>query len=128
MKKHILEKILSIDLGGTILSSLHKELYQAIQNAKTSLEDAKKWGISKANAERVYRIAKAQKIATDKANGVQVTIIQDLAKGDENIANLCYERDVAEVMYKASVESVNVYKKEAEIIKDEIKREWGKDD
>jgi len=128
LKKHILEKILSIDLGGTILSSLHKELYQAIQNAKTSLEDAKKWGISKANAERVYRIAKAQKIATDKANGVQVTIIQDLAKGDENIANLCYERDVAEVMYKASVESVNVYKKEAEIIKDEIKREWGKDD
>ena len=128
MKKHILEKILFIDLGGHILSSLHKELYQAIQNAKTSLEDAKKWGISKANAERVYRIAKAQKIATDKANGVQVTIIQDLAKGDENIASLCYERDVAEVMYKASVESVNVYKKEAEIIKDEIKREWGKDD
>lgn len=110
------------------MSELHKEMYETRQAVKDSLSEARKWGIDLANREKAYRISLRQKIAELRAGGTQISIVQDMAKGDEDVASLRLERDVAEVMYKTAYEAINVYKKEADIIKDEIKREWGKSD
>lgn len=55
-----------------------------------------------ASKERVYRIALAQKILTLKAGGMAVTAAQDVARGDQHVADKKYERDVAEGAYEAA--------------------------
>lgn len=107
---------------------LFKELYEAKNNAKDALTEAKTWGIERANAEKAYRTALGKKMAKERAKGIPVTIIQDICKSDEEIAELRLKRDLADVMYKNAMESINVYKKDIQTISDEIKREWGRND
>lgn len=55
-----------------------------------------------AQAELAYRKALAVQIVTEHANGAAWTVAQDLARGDEKVAQLRYERDVAEGVYEAA--------------------------
>ena len=48
-----------------------------------------------AEAERVYRMALARRILDVHADGCAWTVAQDLARGDDKVAGLRYERDVA---------------------------------
>jgi hypothetical protein len=48
-----------------------------------------------ASAEMAYRLALAKEITRQHADGVAWTVCQDLARGDERVAALRYERDVA---------------------------------
>jgi hypothetical protein len=48
-----------------------------------------------AESERVYRIALSRKIVELHADGVAWTVAQDVARGDEKVAQLRYERDIA---------------------------------
>ena len=63
-----------------------------------------------AEAQKKYRIALRQEILQERAKGTPVTIINDICRGEEKVAELCFERDIAESLYKASQESINVYK------------------
>lgn len=56
--------------------------------------------------ERAYRIALAQKITELRAEGIAITIAQDLAKGERRVADLRYARDVAEGVREASKSAV----------------------
>jgi hypothetical protein len=49
-----------------------------------------------AKAERTYRVALSRKMLELKASGMAVTACETVAKGDERIAALRFERDVAE--------------------------------
>lgn len=49
-----------------------------------------------AEAERIYRVELAKAILVMKAKGTPATVCQDLARGDEMVAGLRYERDVAQ--------------------------------
>ena len=51
----------------------------------------------KAESERDYRVALAKEISKLKIEGMQVTLIPDVAKG--NVAEYKHERDKWEVMY-----------------------------
>jgi hypothetical protein len=48
-----------------------------------------------AEMEQSYRIALAKRIVQAHADGVAWTVAQDIARGDEHVAHLRYERDVA---------------------------------
>ncbi|HET6867716.1 MAG TPA: hypothetical protein VFH80_17490, partial [Solirubrobacteraceae bacterium] len=61
----------------------------AEQFMRQAFEDA-------ANAERAYRVALAKKIVELHAGGAAWTVCQDLARGDQSVADLRYRRDVAE--------------------------------
>lgn len=54
------------------------------------------------SAELAYRKALAVQIVTEHAHGAAWTVAQDLARGDEKVAQLRYERDVAEGVYEAA--------------------------
>ena len=43
-----------------------------------------------------------------------------------DIAELCMQRDIAEVVYKASMEAINVYKLEVNLLREQIDREWNR--
>lgn len=55
-----------------------------------------------AQKERAYRVALAKKITELRAEGVSVTLAQDLARGDERIADLRMRRDIAEGVVEAA--------------------------
>ncbi|KKX54450.1 hypothetical protein [Brevibacillus borstelensis] len=56
-----------------------------------------------AEAERVYRMELAKEITRLRTEGLQATLISDVARG--NVAELKYKRDLAEGLYRSSVES-----------------------
>lgn len=69
------------------------------RGAEDALRDAVR---THANSERLYRSALARKIVELRAQGDPVTLAADLARGDENVAALRYERDVADGLRKVA--------------------------
>lgn len=53
-------------------------------------------------AEKLYRKALALRIVELHAAGTAWTVCQDLARGDEKVADLRYERDVAKGVFEAT--------------------------
>lgn len=87
---------------------------QEIYHLSKRLDNAPK-GIHKAakefaEAERAYRKALSIEIMTLKANGLQATLIPDVARG--NCSDLKYERDLKEGLYKSAIESSRVLQSE----------------
>ena len=70
----------------------------------------------KAETERAYRIALRQEKLKLKTEGMPITLINDIAKGNEHIATLRLERDIANDMYKAGLESMRTTQSEASIL------------
>jgi hypothetical protein len=59
-----------------------------------------------ANAERAYRKALAEKILALKAEGMAITACGDVARGEARIADLKFDRDVAEGVREAASQAV----------------------
>ena len=60
---------------------------------------------NQAEKEQAYRVALAKKITELHADGVAWTVCPDLARGDEKVARLRLERDVAEGVREAAVQA-----------------------
>jgi hypothetical protein len=58
-----------------------------------------------AEAERAYRVALAKRITELRAEGAAATLAADLARGDTDVADLRYRRDVAEGVVEAAKQS-----------------------
>ena len=93
---------------------------------EVALKECKNRGRAAAEAEQSYRVALAEKILLLREGGVPVTLIGDLARGDRNIARLKFERDCADVVYDNAREAVLVFKKQIDLLREQIDREWSK--
>ncbi|MCR3759182.1 hypothetical protein KYB31_09290 [Clostridium felsineum] len=80
------------------------EIAEAIWNTSKRLDKGVDYITQKAkefaSAEKEYRIALSKEIAKLKSEGMSVTLIPDVARG--NVAELKFQRDLAEQTYKAS--------------------------
>ncbi|MEA5003823.1 MAG: hypothetical protein VB081_10025 [Christensenella sp.] len=85
-----------------------------------------KWGKDRAKAEYDYKIENAAEILKQRTNGIPVTILSDVVKGQKGVAEKRLNRDVADVMYNAAREHINAIKLEMRVIQDQIEREWNK--
>ena len=106
------------------------ELIQQIQQ-KTALLDkalreSKERGIASADAEREYKVALSKAMLTERERGTPVTIISDICRGQEEIAGLRRKRDIADALYKAAREAINVYKIQLRVLQEQAEREWGR--
>lgn len=105
-----------------------QDLYLELQGRVALLDAALKQlgvrGRAYAAAEQKYRTALAQKILTERDKGTPVTIINDLSRGDAQVARLKFERDCTEVAYKAGLEACNVQKLQMKILENQIDREY----
>ena len=106
------------------------ELFAERERIKTSLENSLKRayenGIEAAEKTRLYRIALAKKMLELKEQGVQISILEKLAKGTEQVSRCEFEMNVADVKYMASRENIMAQKKLLESIEADIKREYYK--
>ena len=100
------------------------EVWRRAEMLELALKECKTRGAAKSYAEHDYRVALAKKIAELKADGAKVTTIGDEARGDPEIAALKLERDLSEVLYETAKDALLVYRKEIEILRDQIEREW----
>ena len=81
------------------LKSINKRLSDCY---KTMWEEGKRYS----SDERDYKIALQKRILELKAEGMSVTLIPDIARGTEIVADLKFKRDVSERKYETAKESV----------------------
>ena len=87
------------------INRIENQLNAALQTLRTN-------GMAVAEAEKEYRIAKAELTLELKQQGFPTTLIPDLVKGNEEIAELCFKRDCAEAVYKANQQAIVVKQQE----------------
>ncbi|TES48065.1 hypothetical protein [Shouchella lehensis] len=99
------------DLQSVIQSM--REVQQRLDNSSKTI-----FGLAKAKAEseKAYKIALRQEILTLKAAGHPATLILELAKGNEKIASLRLDRDIARETYKAGLDAMNNLRTEASLL------------
>lgn len=100
-------------------------------SAKTALLDkaVTQFGIrgrTFAQAEHDYRVALSKRILEHRADGMPVTIISDVCRGEPEIARLRLERDIAETVYKSALEAIQSYKLQIRILDAQVEREWSR--
>lgn len=105
-------------------------LWQEVELCRKQLDSAlstlRENGIKWAEAERNYRTLKSQRILELNSKAYPKTLITDIVKGMEDVAELDFQRNVAEVIYKANQEAINVKKLEMRTIESEMEIEYGK--
>ena len=105
------------------------ELWDEIMTEQALLDRAvqelKPRGRKKAETAREYRMALSKRLTVLRAEGQPVTHLLDIAKGEEDIAKLRMERDIAESLYDSAVEAINAQKLKIRILEGQLSREWG---
>ena len=96
------------------------EIITLMQHINSRLTDAIKEQYTQAKAmsaaEKEYKVALAHKILELRTEGVPVTIINDLARGDERIAELRFKRDLARSLYETAKEGMRSLRVEANVL------------
>lgn len=106
-------------------ADLMQELWQKSKLLDAAIGELKSRGKAYAQAERDYRVELSKQILMERDKGTPVTIISDICRGDQEIARMKFERDVAETVYKSAIEAINGYKLQIRILDAQIEREWG---
>lgn len=104
---------------------LYEELAQKNQELTQSIKLLRQNGIKLAEKERDYKIKlrqEALKLRSEK--GMPVTLISQIIYGVPEVAELRFERDVAEAMYNANQEHINTTKLQIRILENQLQREW----
>lgn len=100
------------------------EILQIQKQMDEALLTLRENGNAYALAEKEYRIAKAKKILELRNEGVAVTIIPDLAKGDEEIAALDFKRNIAKTLFESNKEALGVKKMEFSMYRTYYEKEY----
>lgn len=105
--------------------SLYQELQNKVGLLDVAVREIRARGTAYSQAERDYRVALRKAVLDERGKGTPVTIISDVCRGREDIAQLRLERDCAETLYRSALEALNVYKLQARLIENQIAREYG---
>lgn len=105
-----------------------QELYGEREQIKKSLHNssmrAYENGLEAAEKTRAYRVILAKKVLELKNEGMQISVLKELAKGADEVANAEFEMNVADVKYRASNENIMIQKKLLDSIEADINREY----
>lgn len=92
---------------------------------RNSLKQLRENGTALAVAERDYKKTLAKECFRLKAEGMPVTLIEKVCYGLDSTADLRFKRDIADAVYKANTEAINVLKLEMRLLDGQIEREYG---
>lgn len=88
------------------------------------LKDMRGAGIVAAEAGAEYRKMLTIAILEERAKGTAVTLIKDIVRGREDIAEVKLRHDVAQSDYEAFAEEINANKLRIRVLSEQLKREW----
>jgi len=100
---------------------------EQIQVAKELMESANKQfrihGTEYAENEKNYRIALAKKILLLKEEGYAATLILDLSRGTENVAELKQKRDISSTLMNSAQMAVYNFRLEYKILNSQAQQD-----
>lgn len=105
---------------------IYLELQKKQEQLNTSIKSLRQTSLEYAEAYKLYRVALAKELVRLKEQGTPATLTYDIARGNENIAQLKFNEIITEAIYKANMESINVLKLEIKILDNQITREYGR--
>ena len=105
------------------MQDLQKEMRELRNTLTLAITELKKRGREKAKAEMDYRVALQKKMLLERNKGTPVTIISDICRGDEGIAELKMQRDITETFYETALQKIYQCKLEIGIIEKEMEAE-----
>lgn len=105
------------------------DILQELNNKKNLLDKAlseyKGRGVEYANAFKNYRVAVAKELLRLRDDGMPVTIAYDIARGNEEVAELKRQEIITESLYKSCQEAINSYKLQMKILQEQYNKEYG---
>ena len=104
---------------------LVNEIFKLQEELNASIKRLASNGKRLAEAERDYKITlrtEALKLRSEK--GLPVTLIAQIIHGVPEVAQLRFERDVAETIYNTNQEHINATKLKMRILESQVQREW----
>jgi len=90
-----------------------------------ALKEYKGRGVEYANAYKNYRVAVAKELLRLRDDGMPVTIAYDIARGNEDVAELKRQEIITESLYKSCQEAINSYKLQMKILQEQYNKEYG---
>ena len=104
------------------MQDLYAERMQLFDRLMDELQALRNSGSQYAENEAENRKALRVAILEERSKGTPVTVISDLCRGREDIAELKQRRDCSEALYKASQEAINVFKLKIRTVDEDMKR------
>lgn len=109
-------------MGGDF--DLWEEIQQKTRQLDYCIKELRKSGTAYAEAERAYKIKLREVCLRLKGEGMAIGMISLTCYGVPEIAELRFERDVAETVYKANQEAINSIKLQLRLLDNQVSREW----
>ena len=104
---------------------LDLELMQKTKQLEVSIKELRKSGTAYAQAEKDYKVLLRQECLKLRDEGMAIGMIDKTCYGIPEVAEKRFQRDVAEVMYKANLENINSIKLQMRLLENQIQREYG---
>lgn len=106
---------------------LVSEIFDALENVRTCVENMPELGEKKAEALRKFRVQVQVKTSYERSQKhTPVSIISDLVLGYPEIAELEKKSELARVDYDANHEASLYWKKRVDVLREMIAREWSR--
>lgn len=104
---------------------LINQMMNKLNELSASIKVLREHGEKLAEAEREYRIALTKEVLIMKDEKIPATLINLTVYGRDSVAKLRFKRDIAQSMYDANQEHINVTKVQIKVLEGQIQREWG---
>ena len=104
---------------------LYEELQIKIRQLDASIKTLRRSGTDYAEAERAYKVKLREECLKLRDAGMAIGMIDKTAYGIQSVADLRFQRDVAECVYKANLEAINSIKLQLRLLENQIQREYG---
>lgn len=101
------------------------ELQEKTVKLDASIRMLRQNGTSYAEAERDYKVILREECLKLRDQGMPVGLIDKICYGIPRVAEARFQRDIAEVVYKANQEAINSIKLQMRLMESQIQREWG---
>lgn len=105
------------------MQDLMNELTEHRKMLDKAIVELKNRGKAKAKTEEAYRVALSKEMLLQRAEGTPVTILGDIVRGKEDIANLKCARDIAETLYESNMQAIYSIKLNIGIVENQINAE-----
>lgn len=104
---------------------LSQSLTETISQAYDDVRDMRRLGVLKAQKRGSYRAALKTRILALRADkSIPATLVPKVAEGSKDVNQAFIDAEIAEAEWEAARETVMLRKREADILREQINREW----
>lgn len=104
---------------------LWSEVQQKTKQLDYSVKELRKSGTAYAEAERAYKVKLRETALRLRSQDMAVGMINMTVYGVPEVAELRFQRDCAQAVYRANLEAINSIKLQLRLLDAQISREWG---